>query len=113
MLWACADCGPSHGVAAVPGAGHHPAWGGGPGIVAEFLSFGINSILNQRGIYMSETFNHVEKYGFTLLNTTDPVLMQYLNNVVEQLKDWLYKCSVQYLMVVISNIEDGEVLERW
>ncbi|XP_014403641.1 PREDICTED: mitotic spindle assembly checkpoint protein MAD2A [Myotis brandtii] len=27
--------------------------------------------------------------------------------------DWLYKCSVQKLVVVISNIEDGEVLERW
>lgn len=27
--------------------------------------------------------------------------------------DWLYKCSVQKLVVVISNIESGEVLERW
>ncbi|XP_064439958.1 mitotic spindle assembly checkpoint protein MAD2A-like isoform X2 [Mirounga angustirostris] len=26
---------------------------------------------------------------------------------------WLYKCSVQKLVVVISNIESGEVLERW
>uniref|UniRef100_A0A8P0PSI1 HORMA domain-containing protein n=1 Tax=Canis lupus familiaris TaxID=9615 RepID=A0A8P0PSI1_CANLF len=36
-----------------------------------------------------------------------------LNNVVEQLKGWLYKCSVQKLVVVISNIESDEVLERW
>ncbi|EFB28028.1 hypothetical protein PANDA_012212 [Ailuropoda melanoleuca] len=28
-------------------------------------------------------------------------------------EDWLYKCSVQKLVVVISNIESGEVLERW
>ncbi|CAK7316183.1 Mitotic spindle assembly checkpoint protein MAD2A [Vulpes lagopus] len=27
--------------------------------------------------------------------------------------DWLYKCSVQKLVVVISNIESGEILERW
>lgn len=27
--------------------------------------------------------------------------------------DWLYKCSVQKLVVVISDIERGEVLERW
>ncbi|XP_057562658.1 cGMP-specific 3',5'-cyclic phosphodiesterase-like isoform X3 [Hippopotamus amphibius kiboko] len=27
--------------------------------------------------------------------------------------EWLYKCSVQKLVVVISNIESGEVLERW
>lgn len=82
-------------------------------IVAEFFSFGINSILYQRGIYPSETFTRVQKYGLTLLVTTDPELIKYLNNVVDQLKDWLYKCSVQKLVVVISNIESGEVLERW
>ncbi|XP_011832984.1 PREDICTED: mitotic spindle assembly checkpoint protein MAD2A isoform X2 [Mandrillus leucophaeus] len=82
-------------------------------IVAEFFSFGINSILYQRGIYPSETFTRVQKYGLTLLVTTDLELIKYLNNVVEQLKDWLYKCSVQKLVVVISNIESGEVLERW
>ncbi|XP_021566389.1 mitotic spindle assembly checkpoint protein MAD2A isoform X2 [Carlito syrichta] len=82
-------------------------------IVAEFFSFGINSILYQRGIYPSETFTRVQKYGLTLLVTTDLELKKYLNNVVEQLKDWLYKCSVQKLVVVISNIESGEVLERW
>ncbi|XP_006917848.2 mitotic spindle assembly checkpoint protein MAD2A [Pteropus alecto] len=76
-------------------------------------AFGINSILYQRGVYPSETFTRVQKYGLTLLVTTDPELMKYLNNVVEQLKDWLYKCSVQKLVVVISNIESGEVLERW
>ena len=49
-------------------------------------AFGINSILYQRGIYPSETFTRVQKYGLTLLVTTDPELMKYLNNVVEQLK---------------------------
>ena len=82
-------------------------------IMTEFFSFGINSILYQRGIYPSETFTRVQKYGLTLLVTTDPELMKYLNNVVEQLKDWLNKCSVQRLAVFISNTESGEVLERW
>ncbi|XP_072481413.1 mitotic spindle assembly checkpoint protein MAD2A isoform X1 [Notamacropus eugenii] len=98
---------------------------GSADIVAEFFSFGINSILYQRGIYPSETFTRVQKYGLTLLVTTDPDLIKYLNNVVDQLKadknrrflmlhaDWLYNCSVQKLVVVISNIESGEVLERW
>lgn len=57
--------------------------------MALFLSlsaFGINSILYQRGIYPSETFTRVQKYGLTLLVTTDPELIKYLNNVVEQLK---------------------------
>lgn len=82
-------------------------------IVSEFFSFGINSILYQRGIYPSETFTRVQKYGLTLLVTTDPELKKYLSNVVEQLEDWLYKCSVQKLVVVISSIENHETLERW
>ncbi|XP_029458115.1 mitotic spindle assembly checkpoint protein MAD2A isoform X1 [Rhinatrema bivittatum] len=82
-------------------------------IVAEFFFCGINSILYQRGIYPPETFTRVQKYGLTLLETTDPKLKFYLNNVVEQLKDWLYSCSVQKLVVVISSIEGEEVLERW
>uniref|UniRef100_A0A4W2HUR1 Mitotic spindle assembly checkpoint protein MAD2A n=1 Tax=Bos indicus x Bos taurus TaxID=30522 RepID=A0A4W2HUR1_BOBOX len=83
-------------------------------IVAEFFSFGINSILYQRGLYPSETFTRVQKYGLTLLVTTDPELIKYLNNV-DQLKGILLldTCSVQKLVVVISNIESGEVLERW
>uniref|UniRef100_A0A8C9B449 Mitotic spindle assembly checkpoint protein MAD2A n=1 Tax=Phocoena sinus TaxID=42100 RepID=A0A8C9B449_PHOSS len=86
---------------------------GGVRLGAAEASFGINSILYQRGLYPSETFTRVQKYGLTLLVTTDPELIKYLNNVVEQLKEWLYKCSVQKLVVVISNIERGEVLERW
>uniref|UniRef100_A0A2R9B6M1 HORMA domain-containing protein n=1 Tax=Pan paniscus TaxID=9597 RepID=A0A2R9B6M1_PANPA len=73
-------------------------------IVAEFFSFGINSILYQRGIYPSETFTRVQKNGLTLLVTTDLELIKYLNNVVEQLEDWLYKCSVQKLDEIRSVI---------
>ncbi|NWU82659.1 MD2L1 protein, partial [Onychorhynchus coronatus] len=110
-------------------------------LVAEFFSYGINSILYQRGIYPPETFSRVQKYGLTLLVTTDPELTNYLNNVTEQMKgagggsralppvgllallalsvtawllsEWLYKCIVQRLVVVISSIENNEVLERW
>ncbi|KAH0615953.1 hypothetical protein JD844_026629 [Phrynosoma platyrhinos] len=71
-------------------------------IVAEFFSYGINSILYQRGIYPAETFTHVQKYGLTMLVTADSELKNYLNNVVGQLK-----------VVVISNKETSEVLERW
>ncbi|NWR68776.1 MD2L1 protein, partial [Centropus unirufus] len=82
-------------------------------IVAEFFSYGINSILYQRGIYPPETFTRVQKYGLTLLVTTDCELKNYLNNVVEQMKEWLYKGIVQRLVVVITSIENNEVLERW
>ncbi|KAL7981949.1 hypothetical protein Chor_001006 [Crotalus horridus] len=54
--------------------------------VAEFFSYGINSILYQRGIYPAETFTRVQKYGLTMLVTADSELKNYLNNVVGQLK---------------------------
>ncbi|KAK2507286.1 hypothetical protein MC885_006080 [Smutsia gigantea] len=33
--------------------------------------------------------------------------------IVAEFFYWLYKCSVQKLVVIISDIESGEVLERW
>jgi mitotic spindle assembly checkpoint protein MAD2 len=50
------------------------------------LAFGINSILYQRGIYPPETFTRVQKYGLTLLVTTDDALQKYLNEVISQVK---------------------------
>ncbi|XP_053317410.1 mitotic spindle assembly checkpoint protein MAD2A [Spea bombifrons] len=82
-------------------------------IVSEFFFCGINSILYQRGIYPPETFTRIQKYGLTLLVSTDPELKDYLNRVVEQLKDWLHKCQVQKLVVVITSIDTNEILERW
>ncbi|XP_041613719.1 mitotic spindle assembly checkpoint protein MAD2A-like [Vulpes lagopus] len=53
--------------------------------------------------------------GITLRGSAEMVASSSVSppRAVEQLKDWLYKCSVQKLVVVISNIESGEVLERW
>ncbi|XP_041118801.1 mitotic spindle assembly checkpoint protein MAD2A [Polyodon spathula] len=82
-------------------------------LVAEFFSFGINSILYQRGIYPPETFTRVTQYNLSILVTTDSKLKSYLNNVVMQLKEWLFNCTVQKLVVVITCIETNEVLERW
>ncbi|CAB1440224.1 unnamed protein product [Pleuronectes platessa] len=60
-------------------------------LVAEFFSFGINSILSP----------------------LTPKLKDYLTNVVSQLKDWLFECTVQKLVLVITCLETNEVLERW
>ncbi|XP_067873324.1 mitotic spindle assembly checkpoint protein MAD2A [Heterodontus francisci] len=86
---------------------------GSAAIVSEFFNYGINSILYQRGIYPPESFTRLQKYGLTMLVTTDPVLNNYLKNVVDQLKDWLCNHFVQRLVVVINSIVTNEVLERW
>jgi len=82
-------------------------------IVAEFFYYGINSILYQRGIYPPETFTRQEKYGLTVLVSTDDQLKSYLDAVTIQLKDWLLKKTVQRLVIVIKCIETNETLERW
>lgn len=82
-------------------------------IVAEFFSFGINSILYQRGIYPPETFMRVTQYDLSLMLTTDSKLKNYLTNVVTQLKEWLLECTVQKLVLVVTCLESNEVLERW
>lgn len=82
-------------------------------IVSEFFLFGINSILYQRGIYPPEYFSKVQKYGLPLMISTDEGLKKYLNNVVQQLEEWLFKKMVQRLVLVITNVDNNEVLERW
>ncbi|XP_012716923.1 mitotic spindle assembly checkpoint protein MAD2A [Fundulus heteroclitus] len=82
-------------------------------LVADFFSFGINSILYQRGIYPPETFTKASHYDMSLHITTDAKLKNYLTNVVSQLKEWLFECTVQKLVLVITCLETNEVLERW
>ncbi|KAM8906331.1 mitotic spindle assembly checkpoint protein MAD2A-like [Lycaon pictus] len=51
-------------------------------------------------------------YWATFTLTGALVSSEYTVRLQEDV-DWLYKCSVQKLEVFISNIESGEVLERW
>lgn len=81
--------------------------------VAEFFDYGINSILYQRGIYPPETFTRVQKYGLTLLISTDEAIKKYLAEVISQIKDWLLNMTVHKLVVVIKSLNTHEVLERW
>jgi mitotic spindle assembly checkpoint protein MAD2 len=82
-------------------------------IVTEFFGYSINSILYQRGIYPPETFRRVNKYGLTMLVTTDDALNAYLENVLTQLSEWLAAGSVQKLVVVVTGQQTQETLERW
>ncbi|ESO89003.1 hypothetical protein LOTGIDRAFT_182926 [Lottia gigantea] len=82
-------------------------------IVTEFFNYGINSILYQRGIYPPESFTRAQKYGLTLLVSTDDQLKEYLDNITSQIKEWLTNMSLQKLVVVVKSIHTNEVLERW
>jgi len=82
-------------------------------IVAEFFGYSINSILFQRGIYEPESFTKVQKYGLGMQVTTDAGLAAYLKNVLVQMENWLERGQVKKLVLVITGVEDEEVLERW
>jgi len=86
---------------------------GSVSIVKDFFFTAINSILYQRGIYQPETFQRSEKYGLTVLTTTDDGLLEYLESVMAQVEDWLLSGDVQKLVVVVAGIDSGETLERW
>ncbi|CAH1794806.1 unnamed protein product [Owenia fusiformis] len=81
--------------------------------VSEFFMYGINSILYQRGIYPPETFTRVQKYGLTVLMSTDEKLKVYLQQVLKQVKDWLLDTTLQKLVIVIKSLDTNEVMERW
>ncbi|TMW41037.1 hypothetical protein DOY81_013883 [Sarcophaga bullata] len=50
-------------------------------IIAEYLKFGINSILFQRGIYPAETFDSTQQYGLTILMSKDPKIEEFLQKL--------------------------------
>jgi mitotic spindle assembly checkpoint protein MAD2 len=82
-------------------------------IVIEFFGYAINSILYQRGIYPPDSFTAFQNYGLQMMVTTDGGLRKYLGNVLNQLSDWLMKSVVQQLVLVVTSVATGEVLERW
>jgi len=82
-------------------------------LVMDYLNFGINSILFQRGIYPPESFKTEEHFGLSILVSTDEKIQQFLQPVLVQMKDWLLEQKIQKMSMVISNVTTKEVLERW
>ena len=86
---------------------------GSTAIVVEFLGYALNSILYQRGLYAPETFKRVARYNLTLLVTTDPGLIAYLEQVMAQMEAWLLQGDVEKLVLVVTGSDSNQVLERW
>ncbi|XP_022782454.1 mitotic spindle assembly checkpoint protein MAD2A-like [Stylophora pistillata] len=82
-------------------------------LVTEFFGYGINNILYQRGIYPADSFKREQFYDLTLFVCVNKDLQDYLSNVLKQFKDWLEDNALQRIVMVISEIDSDEVLERW
>lgn len=81
-------------------------------IITEFFSFAISQILFQRGIYDPESFTVVKKWGLPLQVTTDVELLDYLRPVLQQLEKLLSIGQVRKLVLVLTDLETQEVVER-
>ncbi|BCS21998.1 spindle checkpoint protein MAD2 [Aspergillus puulaauensis] len=82
-------------------------------LVAEFFEYSINSILFQRGVYPPEDFTTVKKYGLNMLVTADDQVKAYIKKIMSQLNKWMVGGKISKLVVVITDKETGEHVERW
>ncbi|CAK96854.1 uncharacterized protein An09g04120 [Aspergillus niger] len=82
-------------------------------LVAEFFEYSINSILFQRGVYPPEDFTTVKKYGLNMLVTADDQVKAYIKKIMSQLNKWMTGGKISKLVIVITDKETGEHVERW
>ncbi|XP_022121966.1 mitotic spindle assembly checkpoint protein MAD2A [Pieris rapae] len=82
-------------------------------ILCEYLKFAINSVLFQRGLYPPETFKAEQQYGITLLLSEDPLIKDFLTNLLTQSEEWIVNKKVDKLSLIILNVATKEVLECW
>jgi mitotic spindle assembly checkpoint protein MAD2 len=86
---------------------------GSTNLVTEFFKYAANTILFQRGVYPSDDFHMVKKYGQTVLVTQDLALENYLDRILKQLNKWLLTGSVTQLVLAIISKDTRLPLERW
>lgn len=82
-------------------------------LVTQYLLYGVNSILYQRGIYPPETFQPSEHFGLYIFTSTDDKITSFLNTVLGQIQEWLIQRKVHKITLVITNVNTKEVLEKW
>ncbi|KAK6329762.1 Mitotic spindle checkpoint component mad2 [Orbilia brochopaga] len=105
--------------AAAPAAGeegdkvHKLTLKGSAKMVSEFFEYSIHSILFQRGVYPPDDFSPVKKYGLNMLVNTDDQVKAYIKKIMSQLSRWMLHGKISKFILVISDKDSGDKLERW
>lgn len=86
---------------------------GSTNLITEFFDFSVNNILYQRGIYPSDDFKLVKKYGMNLLVAHDEDIKGYIKKFMRQVHQWLKAGKVSKFVLVIINKSTGEINEKW
>ncbi|CAI7673236.1 unnamed protein product [Penicillium pancosmium] len=66
-----------------------------------------------RGVYPPEDFTTVKKYGLNMLVSADDQVKAYIKKIMSQLNKWMSGGKISKLVVVITDKETGEHVERW
>ncbi|XP_055343388.1 mitotic spindle assembly checkpoint protein MAD2A-like isoform X2 [Paramacrobiotus metropolitanus] len=66
-----------------------------------------------RGVYPTEMFESVPKYGMSIFDAKDEELKSYLEKVMKWTKDWMMEESVTAIVLVIINPITKDIVERW
>ncbi|KAI0014962.1 HORMA domain-containing protein [Xylariomycetidae sp. FL0641] len=82
-------------------------------LVAEFFQYSIHTILFQRGVYPAEDFTAVKKYGLNMLVSSDDQVKAYIKKIMSQLDKWMQHGKISKLVIVITDKDSGEHVERW
>lgn len=81
-------------------------------VLAQF-QYSIHSILFQRGVYPAEDFTAVKKYGLNMLVSADDQVKAYVKKIMSQLDKWMQHGKISKLVIVITDKDTGEHVERW
>ncbi|KAI8340081.1 DNA-binding protein [Chlamydoabsidia padenii] len=82
-------------------------------LVVEFFECSLYSILYLRGIYPSWDFEQQKRLGTTVLWPNNEDVIAYVDQIIDQLREWLLTNQVCELILLITSKTDLEVLERW
>ncbi|KAJ4287501.1 Mitotic spindle checkpoint component mad2 [Collariella sp. IMI 366227] len=69
--------------------------------------------LSLKGVYPAEDFTAVKKYGLNMLVSSDDQVRAYIKKIMSQLDKWIVGGKVQKLVIVITDKDTGEHIERW
>ncbi|KAJ8126262.1 hypothetical protein O1611_g7375 [Lasiodiplodia mahajangana] len=67
----------------------------------------------QRGVYPAEDFTAVKKYGLNMLVSADDQVKAYIKKIMSQLDRWMQRGKISKLVIVITDKDTGEHVERW
>lgn len=84
-----------------------------PCLVHPQFQYSIHTILFQRGVYPAEDFTAVKKYGLNMLVSADDQVKAYVKKIMSQLDKWMQHGKISKLVIVITDKDTGEHVERW